>query len=77
MIVIGDDDERDGEKIVEKMVLCLDGADAADPAKRAEALKKAIARIEEHAAKRAEHQAKALALLKAELAKAETEAKKK
>lgn len=58
-------------------IRCLSAADTKDPAARAAALKTAIAHLEDSARKEAEHREKMLAKLRAELADAEKEAKKK
>lgn len=67
----------DGERRVTKNVICIKGAGRKDPAARAEALKKAIEHMETSAKREAEHREKMLAKLRAELAAAEKEAKKK
>ncbi|MBI1366790.1 MAG: hypothetical protein GC153_12655 [Alphaproteobacteria bacterium] len=69
-------DDR-AEKSAEKRVVCLRGVDSADPAKRADALRKAIESMEASAKAEAEHRQEILAKLREELAKAEAEAKKK
>lgn len=88
VVVVGDDgpsldlmcdtmEVKAGEDGADKDIRCLSSADAKDPAARAAALKKAIAHMEESARKQAEHREKLLAKLRAELAEAEKEAKKK
>lgn len=66
-----------GEKRIMTQIVCLDGASNADPAKRAEALRKVISDMEESAKREAAQREKMIGKLKAELAKAEREAKKK
>lgn len=67
----------EGGDDVERHVVCLGGDGAKDPAARAAALKEAIAHMEEAARREAEHREKVLTKLRAELAEAEKEAKKK
>jgi beta-lactamase regulating signal transducer with metallopeptidase domain len=77
-LFLSDDDESDdGERRIMKQVICIDGAHDADPAKRAETLRKVIDRMEADSKREAEHRAKMIEKLKAELAAAENEAKKK
>lgn len=61
----------------DKRITCVGYRNEKDPAARAAALKKAIAHMEESAKKEAEHREKVLARLRADLAEAEKEAKKK
>lgn len=79
MVFSESDEESDkpGERRVMTQVICLDGEAGADPAKRADALRQAIARIEDSAKREAAQREKMIGKLKEELAKAEREAKKK
>ncbi len=72
-----EDGDKPGEKRVMTQVICLDGEAGADPAKRADALRVAIARLEDSAKREAEQREKMIAKLKEALAQAEREAKKK
>jgi len=77
-LVLSDEDESDdGERRVMKQIICIDGDHNADPAKRAETLRKVIDRMEADSKREAEQRAKMIEKLKAELADAEKEAKKK
>lgn len=67
----------DGKKTVRKEIVCVAGDRAKDPERRAEALRRAIDRMEAQAAREAAHREKMMAKLRAELAEAEKEAAKK
>lgn len=70
------DEKSEGEqKIVTRDVICLSGDSKADPEKRAEALRKAIDRMEEHAKRDAERRETMIAKLREELKEAEKAAK--
>lgn len=77
MILSDENESADGEHRVTKQVICMDGESDADPAKRAETLRKVIDRMEADSKREAAQRAKMIENLKAELAKAEKEAKKK
>ena len=72
-----EDESDDGEHRVMKQIICLDGDENADPAKRAGALRKVIDRLEADGKREAAHREKMIATLKAELARAEKDAAKK
>ncbi|MGE0182107.1 MAG: M56 family metallopeptidase [Parvularculaceae bacterium] len=67
----------DGGKIVHKEIVCIAGSGAKDPAKRAEALRNAIDHMEKQAAEETARRERMIAKLRADLAKAESEAAKK
>ncbi len=68
---------KTGENGSDKEFLCVGFADGKDPVARAAALRKAIEHMEESGRREAEHREKMLAKLRADLAEAEKEAKKK
>ena len=69
-----DEDNKDGVKAVTREVVCLTG-DEADPAKRAEVLRKVITRMEADAKRDAERRAAMIAKMREELKEAEKKKK--
>lgn len=77
LIDIDEDATSDGSRSVKKSVVCIASAGGdKNPAARAAALKKAIAHMEIQAKQEQKHREEVLAKLRAELAKAESEAAK-
>lgn len=72
-----EDESDDGDHRITREIICLDGDESASPAKRAEALRKVIDRMEADSEREAAQRAKMISTLKAELAKAEKDAAKK
>lgn len=66
---------KDAKRTKERSIVCLDGETKGDPKARAEALRKAIDRMEKRAAEEAAHREALLAKMREELAKAESAAK--